>query len=75
MKYQWEESDIQLGREILFNCNERMIIGYVVGSAHKRRCLIHLTDGAVYRERTVPELVSDLNAGNYVPRYITEQSS
>lgn len=70
MKYEWEESDIELGREIVFNGNERLIIGYVVGSAHKKRCLIHLTDGAVYRERTVAELVEDLNAGNYIPRYV-----
>lgn len=70
MKYQWEAKDIQLGREIIFNGNERLIIGYVVGSAHKKRCLIHLTDGAVYRERTVDKLVDDLNRGNYQPRYI-----
>lgn len=69
MKYQWEESDIELGREIVFNSSERLVIGYIVGSAHKKRCLIHLTDGAVYRERTVSELVEDLNKGNYVPRY------
>lgn len=69
MKYVWQESDIELGREVVFAGNERLVIGYVVGSAHKRRCLIHLTDGAVYRERTIPELVSDLNNGDYVPRY------
>lgn len=71
MKYQWQESDIQLGREVVFNRNERLIIGYVVSSAHKKRCLIHLTDGAVYRERTVAQLVEDLNNGNYEPRWIT----
>lgn len=70
MKYKWEESDIQLGREVVFNRNETLVIGYLVGSAHKKRCLIHLTDGAVYRERTVSELVEDLNKGNYEPRYV-----
>lgn len=70
MKYHWEAEDIQLGREIVFNGTERLVIGYLVGSAHKKRCLIHLTDGAVYRERTVDELVEDLNRGNYEPRYV-----
>ena len=74
MKYLWQESDVQLGREIVFNRSERLVIGYVVGSAHKKRCLIHLTDGAVYRERTVRELIEDLNAGNYEPRYVTERA-
>lgn len=69
MKYEWEESDIQLGREIIFNKTERLIIGYVVGSPHKKRCLIHLSDGAVCRERTVVELVSDLNNGDYEPHW------
>lgn len=72
MKYVWEESDIQLGREVVFAGNERMVIGYIVGSPHKKRCLIHLSDGAVLRERTVAELVEDLNSANYVPRYLPE---
>lgn len=71
MKFTWQESDIQLGREVVFAGNESLIIGYIVGEAHKKRNLIHLGDGAVYRSRTVAELVHDLNAGDYVPRYLT----
>jgi len=70
MDYKWDESDLVLGREVINRAGERLIIGYVVGSAHQRRCLIHLSDGAVYRERTKQELVDDLNKERYAPRYV-----
>ncbi len=75
MKIIWEEADIKVGRKVKRpNVAEENIIGFRAERADDRYVLVSLIDGNVSRPISKSDMAKSLNANNYWPLEMLEET-